>query len=151
MSHSLVKQLHHIVFATKGRRTLISPEMRDELHAYIGGILRSQNCRLIKAGGRPDHIHLLVELSASVSLAACVQKVKCNSSRWIKIRFPQRSKFAWQDGYGAFSESSSRLPLLKSYIENQELHHRKVSFNAELRQLALDHGLDPTDWAQFEE
>ena len=150
MSHSLVKQLNHIVFATKGRRSLISPGMRDELQAYIGGILKSMNCRLIKAGGRPDHIHLLVELSASVSVAACVQKVKCNSSRWIKIRFPQRRNFAWQEGYGAFSESYSELPFLKSYIENQELHHRNVAFKEEFRRLALEHGLDPGDWGQFE-
>ena len=146
MSHSLVKQINHIVFATKGRRALISPEIRDELHAYIGGILRAQNCRLIKAGGRPDHIHLPVESSASVSVAACVQKIKCNSSRWIKLRFPQLSNFAWQDGYGSFSESFSSIPILKSYIENQESHHRKVSFSEEVRQLALEHGLDPDDW-----
>ncbi len=93
MSHSLVEQLNHIVFGTKGRRGLITADIRDEVHAYIGGILRSEKCRLIKAGGMPDHIHLLAELHASLSVADCVKKVKCNSSRWIKIRFPHRRTF----------------------------------------------------------
>jgi REP element-mobilizing transposase RayT len=142
MSHSFVSLVYHIIFSTKNRRPLLKPEIRDELYAYTGGVLRSEKGRLRKAGGISDHIHLLVQLNATLSVATCVQKIKSNTSRWLKRRFPTHSKFAWQEGYAAFSVSPSQIPKVKAYIENQEKHHRKKSFREELRDLLKAHNLE---------
>ena len=121
---------------------MLRTEIRDELHAYAGGVLRSEKCRLLKAGGISDHIHILAQLSATLSVATCVQKIKTNTSRWLKRRFIGHSKFAWQEGYAAFSASPSQIPKVKAYIENQEEHHRKRSFTEELRDLLRAYNLD---------
>jgi REP element-mobilizing transposase RayT len=88
-----------------------------------------------------DDIDFTVFFAASV-LATCVQKIKTNTSRWLKRRFPTHSKFAWQKGYAAFSVSPSQIPNVKAYIENQEEHHRKRSFREELRDLLRAHNLE---------
>ena len=141
MSHTYVTQISHIVFSTKDRRPLLRPEIRADLYAYTGGILRSLRCRLIKAGGISDHIHLLVELHPMLAVASCVQKVKSNTSRWLKKTFPTCSKFGWQEGYAAFSVSPSQIPRVKAYIENQAQHHRKKTFTEELSDLLQAHNL----------
>jgi len=142
MSHSFVSLVSHIIFSTKNRRPMLRAEIRDELHAYTGGVLRSENCCLLKAGGISDHIHILAQLNASLPVATCVQKIKTNTSRWLKRRFPTHSKFAWQEGYAAFSVSPSQIPKVKAYIENQQEHHRKRSFTEELRDLLRAHKVE---------
>jgi REP element-mobilizing transposase RayT len=141
MSHSFVLLVSHIIFSTKNRRPMLKAEIRDELYAYTGGLLRSEKC-LLKAGGIPDHVHLLAQLNATLPVATCVQKIKTNTSRWLKRRFRTHCKFAWQEGYAAFSVSPSQIPKVKAYIENQEEHHRKKSFREELRDLLKAHKLE---------
>jgi REP element-mobilizing transposase RayT len=142
MSHSFVSLVSHIIFSTKNRRPMLKAEIRDELYAYTGGLLRSEKGRLLKAGGISDHIHLLAQLNATLSVATCVQKIKANTSRWLKRRFRTHSQFAWQEGYAAFSVSPSQIPKVKAYIENQEEHHRKKNFPEELRDLLKAHKLE---------
>ena len=120
---------------------MIRTHVRDELCAYTGGVLRAEKCRLIKAGGTSDHIHLLAELNATLPVATCVQRVKTSTSRWLKRRFKTLSKFAWQEGYAAFSVSPSQIPRVKAYIENQQEHHRKRSFKEELQELLQAHNV----------
>ena len=83
MTHSFTSHYLHLVFSVKQRRPLITPEIRDRLYSYLGGIARNKNCVLDTAGGMPDHVHLLVSLHAEISLAELVDALKANSSRWL--------------------------------------------------------------------
>ena len=105
---------------------------RRHLYAYIGGILRNNNSRLLAAGGIADHIHLLVSQSKNLALSELVMDVKKDSSSWIKPQDRALRNFHWQDGYGGFSVGMSAVPRLKAYIANQKEHYRKVTFQEEL-------------------
>lgn len=107
-----------------------------ELFAYLGGIARSEGYSLIAAGGTANHVHLLIILPASISLANAVQKLKGSSSRWMG------RGFSWQEGYGALSVSASQVPVVKKYIRNQEEHHTKRNFEEEFVALLRTHGIE---------
>ena len=130
----------HLVFATKGREPLITPEVRDELYSYFDGILSRQGGVLLTAGGMPEHVHLLVSLNPTQSVSGLMQYLKGGSSRWMNDRF--KTLFSWQTGYGAFSVSASKIPAVRNYILRQEEHHRRYSFQDELRELLQRHSLD---------
>ena len=98
------------------------------LWRYIAGICKAKHIVLVTAGGTTNHLHLLVDLHPSIPLAKALQEIKGNSSRWLN---ENQSRFAWQEGYGAFSVSQSQRPAVIRYIENQEEHHRKRSFEEE--------------------
>ena len=123
---------YHIVFSTRDRLPLITPEIRPRLHEYLGGIVRTRQGALVAAGGTADHVHLLVSLSKTRTIAADVQAMKASSSGWLHASVPRLAQFAWQEGYGAFSISYSGLPRVKAYLAQQEEHHRTVSFQEEL-------------------
>ena len=136
MGHTYAGNFIHCIFSTKGRKPLIAADRMAGLHAYLGGIARSEGFSLIAAGGTANHIHLLFILPATKSLATAVQKLKGGSSRWMG------PGFAWQEGYGAFSVSSSQAPTVKKYIRNQEQHHRKRRFEDEFRALLRHCGIE---------
>ena len=125
---------YHLVFSTKDRRNLIDPEWRERLHSYLGGIIRSIGAVPGAIGGVGDHVHLLVGLRATHRLADVLRDLKSASSEWVhqEIRV---ATFAWQEGYGAFTVSSSNLQTVIRYIRNQEAHHRKRTFQDEYREL----------------
>ena len=135
MPQSFVCLHVHLVFSTKNRARLIDEELTTRLYDYIGGIVRRRNGALIAAGGMPDHIHLLISLGKETSISDLVRTIKSNSSKWIHETFPQRQGFRWQSGYGAFAVSQSNLEGVTSYIGGQAEHHRKESFQDELRAL----------------
>jgi REP element-mobilizing transposase RayT len=136
MPQSLARIYLHIVFSTKGRRPfLISPEVRQQLYAYLVGIGKKQGCFVQSVGGVEDHVHLLCRMSRTISLSAFIAELKRDSSIWIKTTKDGPTEFQWQDGYGAFSISPSHVEPLTRYIENQEEHHREVSFQDEFRNL----------------
>ena len=141
MPQSLSQILVHLVFSTKNREAWLADSIRDELHAYIGGILKSKNSTLLKAGSIEDHIHLLIDHPRTESPARLVQEIKTGSSKWIKTKGPRYTKFAWQTGYGIFSVSPSHKNAVILYIENQAEHHRTVSFQDEYRILLGKHGV----------
>ena len=120
----------HIVFSTKNREPIILPVWRDRLHAYIGGILRTLQAIPDSVGGVEDHIHLLVGIRANHAVADLVREIKSLSSRWIHEELGQ-TRFAWQEGYGAFTISSSEIAALQEYISKQEEHHRVRTFQDE--------------------
>ena len=101
------------------------------MFSYLGGCVRKQGACPISIGGMPDHVHLLATLPATLTLSEFVKNVKMWSSKWIKTRSPKYAHFAWQDGYGAFSVSSSVIPKAVAYISNQAEHHKKRSFREE--------------------
>ena len=121
----------HVIFSTKNRASLITPDLQSRLYEYIAGILRGRDSRLLLAGGTTDHVHLLVSLSKEVAVSSALRDIKSNSSGWVHKTFPERTNFAWQAGYGAFTVSYSGLDELRGYILRQEDHHRKRSFKEE--------------------
>ncbi len=131
MGQSLHKIYVHIVFSTKHREPKISKEIENELFSYLGGICKNLECNPIKVGGYKDHVHILCLLSKKISLMDVIEKVKSNSSKWIKTKGEQYSDFYWQNGYGAFSVNPTELDIVVSYIENQEEHHQKRTFQEE--------------------
>jgi putative transposase len=132
MAQTLVSMMVHVIFSTKNREPLITPEIEPELFAYIGGILKSNEARLLDAGGTADHLHLLISQSKNVALSKLMKDVKKDSSLWLKTKGSVFRNFHWQDGYGGFSIGKSQVPSLKKYIANQKEHHRKRSFQEEL-------------------
>jgi len=130
----------HVVFSTKHRAPQISAELQPRLFEYMGGIVRNQSSVLIAAGGVPDHVHLLVSLARTISVADLVRLVKTNSSKWIHEELSFRD-FQWQDGYGAFAVSYSNVESVKSYLANQAEHHRRQTFQEEFLELLRRHNL----------
>ncbi|HVS81659.1 MAG TPA: IS200/IS605 family transposase [Pyrinomonadaceae bacterium] len=121
----------HFIWSTAGREPWIGDDWREPLNAYIGGVMRNKNARLIGAGGMHDHIHLYASLPSTITIADLGSAVKSNSSRWVHETFPNRRGFAWQEGYGAFSVSKSEEPKVLEYILRQKQHHAKRSFEDE--------------------
>lgn len=141
MAQTLTSLLVHIVFSTKNRAHLITPEVEPGLFAYIGGILKNHESRLLDAGGTSDHVHLLVSQSKNIALSALLQEVKKGSSAWIKTQGEVFRSFHWQDGYAGFSVGQAEVFGLKRYIANQKEHHRKQSFQEELIQFFEEYGI----------
>lgn len=150
MSDTYTKLQYHLVFSTKHRAPLISPALRDELYAYLGGILRHQKGVLLAAGGMPDHVHLLAGFGADMSVAKMLQLLKANSSKWVNERTGRPGGFAWQIGYGAFSVSESKIAEVRAYILNQEEHHKTVSFEQEFQMLLRKHGISVPETSQHD-
>ncbi|MCH8852208.1 MAG: transposase [Planctomycetes bacterium] len=109
---------------------------------YIGGIVRELGRTAIAVGGTADHVHVLLRLPPSVSIADAMRVVKTNSSRWVHETSPNCRSFAWQTGYGAFSVSESNRQRVSDYIANQENHHRRTSFQEEYLAFLRRHGID---------
>ena len=119
------------VFAVSGRLSLITQDFKEELHKYITGIVRNKGQKLISINGMSDHLHILIGLRPAMALADLVRDVKSDSSDWVNRKRFVRGKFAWQEGYGAFSYGHSQLAMVVRYIENQERHHKRRSFKDE--------------------
>ena len=139
MAQSLSSTIFHFVFSTKHRRRQIPRELQARLHRFIAGTLCSHGSTLLEAGGMSDHLPLLASLNRRICVSDALQEIKSNSSRWIHASFPKLSRFAWQNGYAAFSVSFSHIEHVTRYIQNQEAHHRKRTFQEELLWLLREH------------
>ena len=139
MSHTYSQNIVHIVFSTKDRRKTISKEFQPRMWAYVAGICKNHGIFVHAIGGMDDHIHLLIQIPAPLSLAKAVLAIKSNSSRWAN---EEGNKFAWQQGYAAFSVSSSNVSAVVRYIQTQQSHHAKMTFDAELLALLKKHGVE---------
>ncbi|HMT73883.1 MAG TPA: IS200/IS605 family transposase [Chitinophagaceae bacterium] len=120
-----------VIFAVKGRQNLISKNWSEEIYKYIAGIINAKNQKPIIVNGMPDHIHVFIGLRPSAALSDLVRDIKNNSTNFINSRNLAKGKFAWQEGYGAFSYSHSQIGDVYNYILNQETHHKKKSFREE--------------------
>jgi putative transposase len=129
MSHTSGNILLHLIFSTQGRRRLIRPEFRDDLFAYLGGIVREMHGTALIVNGEPDHVHMLIRVRPVHSAAEIARVVKTNSSRWMREKHTRN--FAWQTGYGVFSVSESSVLDVTEYIAKQQKHHQKRSFQEE--------------------
>ena len=131
MSGTYVKNYCHLVFSTKNRENLITPEIKNKLYPYIVGIINKQNSYLHSINGMPNHVHILCDLPKNIALSKFVQVIKINSSKFINEQADCIQKFEWQKGYGSFSVSQSNLKKVDLYIQHQEQHHKNKSFKEE--------------------
>jgi len=131
MSNTYTQIYIHVVFTVQNRISLIRPEWQIELYKYITGIIQNNGHKLIAINGMPDHIHIFIGLKPNQSLSDLMQDVKGDSSKWINSHDYVKGRFEWQAGYGAFSYSISQIDSVVKYIDNQYLHHKKISFKEE--------------------
>ena len=131
MANTYTQIYIQIVFAVKGRQNLISKENREELHKYITGIVSNRKQKLFAVFAMPDHVHILISMSPTISVSDLVRDIKAGSSKFINDKGWINGKFSWQEGYGAFSYSKSSVDLVVKYILKQEEHHRSKSFKEE--------------------
>ena len=131
MPRSYTNLIYHIVFSTRDRKPLISPDRQERLYDYIGGTIRGLGGILLAINGTSDHAHLLAKLRPDKSVSDVLRDLKSNSSGWMHSVFPAASDFSWQNGYGAFTVSASQVESVRRYIANQEQHHSKNSFEDE--------------------
>jgi len=135
MPQSLARILIHYVFSTKNREPWITDVIREELHGYIGGIIREMKGALLKAGSVEDHIHLLIVHPRTASPAQLMEEIKTSTTKWLKKNRKELSIFRWQNGYGAFSVSSTHRISVERYIARQLEHHKGITFMEEYREL----------------
>ncbi len=147
MGHAYVSNRLHVIYSTYERRDLIRAEMRPQLWAYTAGIGRRLGMTMYEVGGVGDHLHVLLDLPSTTDVATAVQKLKANSSRWMRQNGSLR--FAWQTGCGAFSVSASATNAVREYIRAQAEHHKKHTFEEEfislLRRYGIKYGHDVFD------
>ncbi|HXZ12658.1 MAG TPA: IS200/IS605 family transposase [Candidatus Sulfotelmatobacter sp.] len=139
LPHTYAQIAVHVIFSTKDRCKLIPRDFQSRLWAYTAGVCKNHGMIVHAVGGMDDHMHLLIQIPPSLPLAKVVLAIKSNSSRWAN---EQGRKFAWQQGYAAFSVSASLVPAVVRYIQTQESHHRKMTFDAEWIALLKKHGVE---------
>ena len=146
MAQSLSQIYTHIVFHINLLDKVIIPEeLQPRLHAYLNGICGNSDSPSLIVGGTFDHIHILCRMSKNIAASSLIKDLKVNSSIWMKSQADdfgmELSRFSWQKGYGVFSVSPSQLEKVKSYIANQEAHHRETTFRDEYLTLLRKHGV----------
>ncbi|HEX7578180.1 MAG TPA: transposase [Verrucomicrobiae bacterium] len=143
MPQSLSAVYLHLVFSTKDRRPFLRDKtVRDSLHAYMGGVSKTLDCPPLIVGGVEDHVHLLCRFGRTITQAEWVKELKRVSNGWLKEKGRDCADFEWQGGYADFSVSQSNLERVKQYIARQEEHHRKTTFQDELRTLLRKHEIE---------
>lgn len=120
-----------VIFAVKGRESMIQPSWEEELYKYITGIVRNKGHKMLAINGMPDHLHFLIGMKPTCNLSDLVREIKKSSNQFINEKGFTRFKFQWQEGYGAFSYSHSSLDQVIKYIMNQKNHHKKQTFKNE--------------------
>src|SRR4051794_34516944 len=131
MPSSYTQNFYHAVFSTKHRDELIVPELETRLYKFIGGIVRDLRCKLLAVNGMADHIHLLIKYRADLSHSEMLKHIKGRSSKWVNEQFGHLGHFAWQEGYGGFTVSNSKVPQVKLYIARQKAHHKTQDSRSE--------------------
>ena len=141
MAQSLAQILVHLVFSTKNREAWLADDLREELHAYVAGIVENRKGTLLRAGSVSDHVHLLLAHPRTCAPSELVQEIKMGSSKWLKTKGARYDAFHWQGGYGIFSVSPAHRPAVETYLAKQAEHHRTVTFQEEYRRMLRKYGL----------
>jgi putative transposase len=143
MPQSLARVILHVVYSTKNRVPFLKDAgIRSRLYAYMAGVLQNIECEPILINGVEDHVHILCNLSRTVSIASLLEALKKGPSQWLKTQGPPFRNFFWQNGYGTFSVSQSNLEQVREYVAHQEKHHRTLSFQDEFRALCRRHAIE---------
>ncbi len=151
MAHTYTKIHIHAIFAVTRREALIQASWKDELHKYITGIIQMHGHKILAINGMPDHVHILFGMRPTQSLSDLMQDVKGASSKWVNQYKRLPIKFEWQQGYGAFSYSKSQLLKVMRYIEDQDKHHKKMTFQEEYKCYLEKLGIDYDDRYVFKD
>ena len=140
MPQSLSTVYIHLVFSTKEHRPFLrDATIRESSHALLGSISGRLDCPPIIVGGTEDHVHLLARFGRTITQAEWVKELK----RVSNVELNEQGHFIeWQGGYATFSVSPSNLDKVKKYIAEQEVHHRKLNFQDELRFLLRKHDVE---------
>jgi len=141
MASTYLSLHYHLVFGTKNREPFIAPEWRSRLHEYLGGTIAGLGGFPQGTGGVADHVHLLVGLKATHCLSDVLRELKKASSVWVHEKIGLRA-FAWQEGYAAFTVSATERAAVRSYIANQEDHHRAKSYREEIVEMLERAGIE---------
>lgn len=139
-----------VVFAVKGRASLIQQDWEEEMYKYISGIVRNKEQKMLAINGMPDHVHFLIGMKPTCCLSDLVREIKKSSNEFVKDKRFSKFKFQWQEGYGAFSYSHSALDNVIGYINNQKEHHKKQSFRDEYREFLKKFQIEYKDAYLFE-
>jgi REP element-mobilizing transposase RayT len=139
---SKVQNITHIVINTKNRQMTITEANKRQLYAYMWGVMKKLNCHLYWMNGIPNHIHILVDLHSTISVAFFVQEIKRTSNKWIKQSglFPNFD--SWSKEYCAFSKNKEDIAIVTKYIKNQEEHHKYVSYDDEMTSILSEVGME---------
>ena len=141
----------HLIFHTKSTGVTMRNDDLDRIHAYIGGTIKSLGGIPIAIGGVNDHVHFLTTMPKTMALTDFVRVIKTESSKWIKQLDRHYEKFAWQEGYGAFSVSPSSIEKTVAYISNQGEHHKKRTFREGVKLFLDAYGIQYDEWYAFED
>ena len=142
MPQSLAKVYVHAVFSTKGREPVLADPWRDELFHVLGGTANQNGCQSLIVGGVADHVHMLFQLSRTITIADALKSIKVSSSAWVNQSRGLPVQFQWQAGYAVFSVSQSQVEVVREYIRRQPEHHATKSFQDELREWLRRYGIE---------
>ena len=135
MANTYTQLYIHIVFAVEHRDRLIHSSFKDELMKYITGIIQNKGNKLLAINTMPDHGHLFLGLNPKNAISDLVKDIKVSTTDFVNEKKWLRSRFRWQEGYGAFSYSHSQIDKVVKYILNQEKHHKRISFRDEYNKM----------------
>ncbi|HEY0031476.1 MAG TPA: IS200/IS605 family transposase [Bacteroidia bacterium] len=135
MANTYTQIYIQIVFAVKGRQSLVLSTFKEEVQKFITGIIEKRDSKLIAIYCMPDHTHILIRMKPTTLLSDLVRDVKAGSSKFINDNNWLNNRFEWQNGFGAFSYNHSQVENVRAYINNQEAHHQKIKFKEEF----IDH------------
>lgn len=142
MANTYCRILIHAIWSTKNREPSIRQKIDTQLWAYLAGICAKHDSQAIRIGGIENHVHGLIELSKNITIPTIIKELKASSTKWMNQENRTQGRFAWQDGYAAFSVSPSKIAEVIAYIENQREHHRHVGFEEEYRGFMKRHELE---------
>jgi putative transposase len=142
MPNTFTQLYIHCVFAVKYRKATIQPAWEERLHKYITGTLQNNGHKLLAINSMPDHLHFFVGLNPNQSISEMMRLAKGDSSEFVNKEKFTESKFYWQEGYGAFSNSRSQIDSVVKYIMNQKQHHSKKTFREEYLDILKDYAVD---------
>ncbi len=131
MANSYTQNYIQYVIAPKWRKNILLPSFDERLRKYMTGLVQKRKSKMIAINNVTDHLHFFIGLHPTISVSKMIQEVKGLSSKFINDNKFIKSKFQWQDGYGAFSYSRSAFSNVIRYIENQQEHHKKQTFKEE--------------------
>jgi len=134
MSQTFYKIWIHLVWSTKDREPYLRKEIREQVFEHIKEKAQKEGYHLDEIDGAAEHVHCLISLQPKFSVSEVVNKLKGETSHWINSTKLTKTHFAWQGGFGAFSVGESDVPSVRTYIQNQEEHHRKKTFAEEVKE-----------------
>ncbi len=142
MPQSFTKLYAHLIFSTRNRKTILDEEIQPRVHAYLATVVRSLDSPYVVVGGVADHVHILFDIGKSHSPVEFVERLKRESSKFVKTLGEKYRGFYWQRGYGMFSVSPTHLANAEQYVRNQQEHHRKKTYQEEFREFLTRYGIE---------